>query len=164
MWKFSKELSYFSDVVTSPPGSQLEDLHVTNWPIRGPSSDMSCHHPHLLRVSVSSWFIYWGLELCALASQQSVKVKIKNSFIPITVTTKRPDDSAVSSAPSLQPQTAVTRKMTYIWGTVILLIFCDPVDTFKHTMLQHFMINVTASSTSQIWRQVMLYNEVFCLH
>ena len=163
MWKFSKELSYFSDVVTSPPDSQLEDLHVTNWPIRDPFSDMSSH-VITPTCCVSSCFIYWGLELCALASQQSVKVKIKNSFIPITVTTKRPDDSAVSSAPSLQPQTAVTRKMTYIWGTVILLIFCDPVDTFKHTMLQHFMINVTASSTSQIWRQVMLYNEVFCLH
>lgn len=50
----------------------------------------------------------------AVSHKQSVKAKIKNSFIPITVTTKRPDDSAVSSPPSLQPQTAVTRKMTYI--------------------------------------------------
>ena len=48
--------------------------------------------------------------------------------------------------------------MTYIWKDYnFVLIFCDPVDTFKHTMiLQHnfMMINKTASSTSQNWGQV----------
>lgn len=67
---------------------------------------------------LSSFELRFVLWLLALASQQGVKAKIMNPFIPITVTTKSLDDSAFSSELTgaiSAASAAVTRKVTYIW-------------------------------------------------
>ena len=104
---------------------------------------VTCHHPVLSPV-ILCHLLRFALELLAPASQQSVKVKIKNSFIPVAVTKPRWLSSltgSISAASACHGE-----KWPTFERTIILLIFWDPVDTFNHTMVQYFMINKTASS------------------